>query len=73
MCARVHSSTCAAGLVRCFTLKLEVALKSTSPLNFAVIPREVLSVMHVCYFFRTLCKFSQVCIMCVSVCVYECV
>ena len=43
VCACVHYSTRAAGLVRCFPLWLEVALKSTSPfsLNSPVIPQDL--------------------------------
>ena len=43
VCACVHYSSRAAGLVRCFPLGLEVALKSTSPLSFnsPVMPQDL--------------------------------
>ena len=42
VCAHVHYSTCAAGLVRILPLKVEVALMSTSPLslNFPQYPND---------------------------------
>ena len=59
VCACVHYSTCAAGLVRCFPLWLEVSVKSTSPLFLSplVMPREL---VHTCVCLCVVLVFAYV-------------